>query len=100
MSAIAAGAAADAAVISAVSQHKQAKEARRMRESQDAALERDRQSRLSAVREEGLKRRKKLDSAARKVGNRDRARTLFSLSGDFIGNLGNGDGGPDLVFGV
>lgn len=100
MSAIAAGAAADAAVVSAVSQHKHSQEARRMRESQDVALEQDRQARLAAVKEEGLKRRQKLDSTARKVGNRDRARTLFSPSGDFIGNLGNGDGVPDLMFGV
>jgi hypothetical protein len=68
MSAIAAGAAADAAVVSAVSQHKHSEDARRMRELQDASLERDRQARLAVVREEGLKRRQKLDSAARKVG--------------------------------
>jgi hypothetical protein len=81
------GAGVGLGVAGAIQQHR-AYTDRRMREAA-----------LGEARKDGEKKRAALDTAARKVYNRSRSRSLFRPSGDFAGLL-DGDDTAVPVFGV
>jgi hypothetical protein len=83
------GAGVGLGVAGAIQQHRAYTELKRMREAA-----------LGEARNDGERKRAALDSAARKVYNRSRSRSLFRPSGDFAGLLDGDNGGTVPVFGV